>query len=237
MEPANILIVEDEFIISEDLTDTLIELGYHVTESVSSYDEALTSLEKKTPDIVLIDINLNDQKDGIDLGTLIRNSFRLPFIFITSHSDKTTVERAKKVKPNGYLLKPFNAKSLFTAIETALSNYCEYDDGESLIIKDAIFVKDGHLYKKLSYNDIIYVNSEGNYIEIQTKNGRFVIRQTLKEFEKYLPKDDFFKVHKSYIINIKKIDAINSVFVVVGDKEIPISRSARQELMSKIHTT
>ena len=239
MEGIEILIVEDEFIIAEDLAETLRELGYRVAEVANSFEAAITLLEKTTPDIVLLDINLGGKKDGINLGEIIREKYDIPFVFITSYSDKATIERAKQVKPNGYLLKSFDQKSLYSTIEIALVNYSGKNQkiqDEPLLIKDAFFIKNNHLLKKIKYDDIFWIRSEGNYIEIQSDESRFVVRQTLKEISEFLPADKFMKVHKSYIVNINKIDTINSVFILIKNKEIPISRLARQKILNRIHT-
>jgi len=95
-----ILIIEDEFIIAEDIAETLRGLGYEVVGNATNYYEAIKMLDEKTTDVALVDINLGDKKDGIDVGTAIKERYKLPFIFITSHADKNTVDRAKNLKPN-----------------------------------------------------------------------------------------------------------------------------------------
>src|SRR5690348_12950127 len=100
-------IVEDELIIAEKIKLLLEGMGYLICEPVSSYDEALAMIEKEKPDMLLLDINLNDKKDGIDLAEQVNRQHRIPFIFLTANSDRATIERAKKVNPNAYLVKPF----------------------------------------------------------------------------------------------------------------------------------
>ena len=106
MTHIKILIVEDELIIAEDIRLQLVKLGYQVTGVAKDFGAALTLLEKDTPDLLLVDIVLKGERDGIELAEFVKEQYDLPVIFLTSHADKLTVERAKKVNPEGYLLKP-----------------------------------------------------------------------------------------------------------------------------------
>ena len=104
----DILIVEDETIIADDLALTLEKMNYQVVDIFDNADDTLEFLKKSKPDLLLLDINIEGDKDGIDLGTAIGKEHKLPFIFLTSYYDNSTVERASKANPLGYLVKPFN---------------------------------------------------------------------------------------------------------------------------------
>lgn len=123
MNQSKILIVEDELIIAEDLREILLELGYKVTGIAKDIKEAKEILIREVPDIALLDIRLRAGDNGVDLARFIRNNYILPIIFITSYSDKDTLDQAKEVKPDGYLVKPFEKGDLFSSIEIALSNF------------------------------------------------------------------------------------------------------------------
>jgi PAS domain S-box-containing protein len=120
MSKAGILIVEDSFIVAFHLRKTLEKEGYLVAGSEASGEEALLFLEKNRPDVVLMDIMLNGQMDGIETARTIRSRFNLPVIYLTALSDRETIQRAKITEPFGYLTKPFEERELFTAIEIAL---------------------------------------------------------------------------------------------------------------------
>ena len=233
----NVLIVEDEFIIAEDTSETLISLGYHVIGSARNFEGAIDILNSQQVDITLIDINLGEEKDGIDLAEMIRANYQLPFIFITSHADKTTVERAKHLKPNGYLVKPFDKKDLYTSIEIALSNFSSSQtttESKETENKDEIFIKDGSAFIKLKFTDIWLVKSDANYVSIVTEKKKHLIRKTLKEFGQLLPINQFFQVHKSYIINLSCIDSVHSDHVMVKQQEIPIGREFKDAFFKKV---
>ena len=120
MSKSKILIVEDERITAEDLKNTLESMGYEVTGIASSSDSFYASLHSRLPDLVLMDIFLKGKKDGIELATEVKESHRLPVIYLTAYSDPKILERAKISEPFGYILKPFQERELHSNIEMAL---------------------------------------------------------------------------------------------------------------------
>ena len=128
---ASILIVEDEFMISEDIAMRLSDFGYKVSGVAASALAAIEILEKGETDLALVDINIDGDMDGIELSKIINDRFKIPFIYLTSLANKTVVERAKETLPASYLLKPFNDRQVQIAIEMALVNYTERTNPKS----------------------------------------------------------------------------------------------------------
>lgn len=120
MENTKILIVEDETIVALDIKSAVKKLGFIVTQTVTNYDDALESVKENEPDIILMDINLKNSKDGIDTAKDIRKLKNFPIIFLTAYSDEETIKRAVKVDPAGYLIKPFKREELKSALLLAL---------------------------------------------------------------------------------------------------------------------
>ena len=118
-----VAIVEDEPLIAENLAMYLNNTDFEVAGIAYNYEDALQLIISEHPDIALLDINMECEKDGIDLGEYIFNNLHIPFIFLSSYSDRSTLDRAKKIQPSGYLVKPFNEKSLLTTLEIGLANY------------------------------------------------------------------------------------------------------------------
>jgi DNA-binding NarL/FixJ family response regulator len=123
MSRLKVLIVEDEPVIAENISLYLDNHDFEVSAIAYDSDEALEQLKINTPDAVILDINLESEKDGIDIAQHINQQYQLPFLFLTSYSDKNTLERAKLVKPSGYIVKPFNERTLLAALEIAISNH------------------------------------------------------------------------------------------------------------------
>jgi len=239
MDQLKILIVEDELIIAEDIKRQLLEIGYDVIGIASSYSGALKIIETKIPDLAIVDIVIKGPKSGIDLGRHLHDELNIPFIYLSSHSDKNTIKQAKDSHPNAYLLKPFRPESLFASIEIAICNASLNEKPqdkevkiESLVVKDCLFIKKGHLFYKIKVSEILFVKGEGNYLEIYLQNGKkHLIRSTINNFIQNLSKYAFFQCHKSYIINLEFIDIVSYTFVKIKEYEIPLSKSKKEELL------
>ena len=126
MSQKKILIVEDESIIAEDISDSLISLGYRISGMVYSGEEAIEAAAKCRPDLVLMDVNLQGEIDGITAAAEIRSRFQIPVVYLTAYADENTLRRVNATKPFGYIVKPFEEKNLHTTIQLALHRH-EYD--------------------------------------------------------------------------------------------------------------
>ena len=248
-QPIKILIVEDNVIIADDMQSMLEEIGYEIVDNVIVYEQAVEVLKTKEVDLVLIDIILASDKTGIDLGKHIRDNYNIPFIFVTSNSDRATVENAKTVKPNGYLVKPFEQQDLYTSIEIALSNF-DYANKASTadtsgpadkmspnsVLKDSIFVKKQHLYYRIPFGDIQFIKADNVYLEVNTIDKKFLVRSPLKDYLEKLPRNKFYRAHKSYIVNVDHIDAVNSKDIMINNTLIPISKDFKEFILSAMNS-
>ena len=251
-QPIKILIVEDNVIIADDMQSMLEEIGYEIVDNVIVYEQAEEVLKSKQVDLVLIDIILASDKTGIDLGKHIRENYNIPFIFVTSNSDRATVENAKTVKPNGYLVKPFEQQDLYTSIEIALSSFnynekttdsssnIENDGKDSFmsnsVLKDSIFVKKQHLYYRIQFGDIQFIKADNVYLEVNTVDKKFLVRSPLKDYLEKLPPNKFYRAHKSYIVNVDHIEAINSKDILINNNLIPISKEFKEFIISAMNS-
>jgi len=118
-----VLIVEDEPLIARNIAMYLRNHDYEVSGIAHDPEEALYQLKRNPPDFVILDINLEAERDGIQLGEHINQHCFVPFVYLTSYSDKATLERAKQTNPYGFIVKPFNEKTLYATIEIALANH------------------------------------------------------------------------------------------------------------------
>ncbi len=249
--PIKILIVEDNVIIADDMQSMLEEIGYEIVDNVIVYEQAVDVLKNNQVDLVLIDIILASDKTGIDLGKHIRENYNIPFIFVTSNSDRATVENAKTVKPDGYLVKPFEQQDLYTSIEIALSNFnynakmkdkqehgADAADGiaSNSVLKDSIFVKKQHLYYRIQFEDIQFIKADNVYLEVNTADKKFLVRSPLKDYLEKLPRNKFYRAHKSYIVNVDHIDAINSKDIMINNNLIPISKDFKEFIISSMNS-
>ncbi len=242
----SVLIVEDEFLTADTIKDGLEEMDYRISGMVKDATEALQILEKRTTDIAILDINIQGKRNGIWLGNEIQRKWQIPFLFLTAYSDQETINSAIETKPYSFLIKPFNKIDIYTAIELALKNFSRKELPSSekvenkdtpLLIDDYLFVKDKHLYTKIAIKDILFVQSELKYIQINLVKGKnYLLRYNLSDFLTILPDENFIQVHRSYIINKDKIDHIGPNFLFINNSEIPISPSRKEKLNKVIRT-
>lgn len=234
-----ILLVEDETILAQDITIKLNKFNYEVIDTVQSADEAMKVLSQNSDiQIILIDIKIKGNKDGIELAQYINTNYDIPFIFLTSHADEDSVQRAKLTNPSAYLLKPFNERQIGIAIELALVNFSlknsssenitskrNSTDNEILKIKDSLFLKKNNHFERVLIDKIQYIEAESNYTTIHTSTDKYLYSMVLKKLEKELPSTKFLRVHRSYIVNISSVLGFQGNMLFLKDKKIPVSKS------------
>lgn len=243
----NILIVEDEEVVAKNLQYMLNGFGYVADYMASNYSDAIEILKEQEIHLAFLDINLIGHKTGIDVAEYIRENTNIPFIFLTGKDDMVTVNAALKTLPHAYLSKPFHKATIYSAVELALKKFRELSvtasqetNGEgnedATVIKEALFIKEKDLFSLILLTDILYIRSDNNYLELHTTHKKYIIRETLKNIMSQFPKDSFFRTHKSFIINLNAITAINHLYVLIGQIEIPIAPDNRSELLSRLKT-
>lgn len=236
MNEIKIGVVEDEMIIAKSIVSTLLALNYKVMEPAANYREAIEMVDAAHPDLLLLDINLGGQKDGIDVAMYARENCSLPIIFLTANSDKETIQRAKMAKPNAYLLKPFTKEDLYAAIEIAIINF---QDSKQPKINQSptILFKDGHNFVSVELNKITFIESESNYLKIHIENERTVmIRSTLTEVQKLLPAQHFTLIRRGVIVNNRYVKKIAFDNIELLSFTFKITAAAKKELLAKLNT-
>lgn len=212
-----ILIVDDEVLIAEFLKDELMALGYKNIYLAHNRKQAFSKINAFNPQVVLLDIRMKNEREGIEIAEEIDKSYNIPFVYITAHSDKEIVKLALSTKPSGYITKPFKQIDVYAAVKLAETN------SEKINERFLVF-KDGYASIKLSVDDILYIQSDDNYIHIFTIHKKYTLRNTMEWFISNTPEELFHRTHRSYIVNITKINKSTSKSVFINDLEIPVSR-------------
>ncbi len=240
MENIKILIVEDEFIIGRNLKLMLEDLGYEPFDPIDSTKDAIHLLESHDVDMAILDINLNGKHEGIEIGQYIHDNVHIPFIFLTSNADKSTIDQAKLTHPNAYLIKPFTSEDIYAAIETALNssnNISNKEDEKLNILSDSFFIKLDRKYYKVDIQDISHFEADGKMMKIYTSKGReFLIRCSLESLFNQLKQYNFVRIHRGFCINPFHLAEINSEYVMVNNHQLPLGRNYRDDLLSRIKT-
>lgn len=231
----NIYIVEDMAISRASLESMLLLNKYEISGSTAKAETAWKELQKNQTDLVLIDINLAGEKNGIWLAQQIRKYLNIPIVYLTAYGDQQTLKEVLETKPNGYLMKPYQEPTLLTTITIALNKFLENQKGSissasGTTFNKVIFIKDKFMRVKLLIEDIQFIKSEGNYLEIKLANKTHVIRGKLSEFKKLLPANIFLQTHQRYVINLTKISIIGKDFLNINNDDIPISLKYKQAI-------
>lgn len=250
MKKAQILIVEDDMIIATDLSVHLARRGYDIVGIVTRGEDALRQLDCRPPDIVLMDINLRGSLDGIETSRRLRQMYpALLVIYLTANADDSSYERARTTHPHAFIAKPFKKRDLERTIELALLQRGATDEPpvaapdstpaeqlDSYVLDDRIFVRDRDRLVKIPIQDIAYAAADRNYCRVFTAERDYLLTLPLRAFEARLNARQFVRIHRSYIINLTRVEAIsdNASFVSVGNRSLPVSKSCKADLLKSL---
>lgn len=234
MEKINILIIEDTKSEEEALTSVLLENNYNIVGVATNYTEALTLFYQHKVDLVIIDVFLNGQPEGITFAETITITPNVakPFVFLTSSKDRQIFERAKLTKPFSFLLKPFNELEVLYAIEMAIEKFYEQtnvfvsEEQDTVIGNSHLFIKKKNALKKVALQDIIYIEVEERYCNIITSNENYLVALSLTKITEFLDTNTFAKTHRNYIVNMNKISEIilsENLIILEGNYKITLS--------------
>jgi DNA-binding LytR/AlgR family response regulator len=248
MSKINILVVEDESIVSKDIQHSLKKIGYNVVGSASTGEKAIELALSEKPDLILMDIMLKGSMNGIEAADIIKKEMSIPVIFLTAYADESTLAKAKITEPYGYILKPFKEIEIQTSVEMAIYKHKK----EQEIIKerdflysivenkeknyDFIFVKSNSKLVKINCTDICFIEALKDYVVINTIDTRYTIHSTMKDIELKMGAIDFIRIHRSFIVRLDKIVSIEYPNLTLENdkKSIPIGGSYRDDLNAKI---
>jgi DNA-binding LytR/AlgR family response regulator len=248
MSKINILVVEDESIVSKDIQHSLKKIGYNVVGSASTGEKAIELALSEKPDLILMDIMLKGSMNGIEAADIIKKEMSIPVIFLTAYADESTLAKAKITEPYGYILKPFKEIDIQTSVEMAIYKHKK----EQEIIKerdflysivenkeknyDFIFVKSNSKLVKINCTDICFIEALKDYVVINTIDTRYTIHSTMKDIELKMGAIDFIRIHRSFIVRLDKIVSIEYPNLTLENdkKSIPIGGSYRDDLNAKI---
>lgn len=262
MEAVTILIVEDEAVLGMDLAYRLEQLGYLTVGPVDNGPDALLAFAQHPIDLVLLDIHIRGDWDGIETGMRMRQIRRVPLIFLTAMTDDPTIQRARQVGPSAYMIKPFSDLNLRIAIDLAVDTMmpalpesrpvdeapeepqaragAEPGRGEIIMLsRNHVFVKQNYRFIKFPLADIVYLQSEGNYTDIITDSQKYTLRLVLNRvLEKMhthpLARTGIVRVHRSFAVNVRRVTTFSEHEVQLDAHTIPVGRSYRSELLKGV---
>ena len=246
MDNVNVLIIEDTKTESDALVKVLNANNYNIVGTATSYKDALDLFYNNKVDIVVIDIFLNGNPDGITFAETINvvPDASRPFVFLTNSTDRKIFERAKLTQPFSFLMKPFNELEILYAIEMAVEKFYAQndvflsDEEDTVISKKYLFIKKGKSLKKVLLSDIIYIDVEEKYCNIITEKEKFVILISLTKILDLLDNVMFCRTHRNFIVNTEKILEIvpsDNLILLSGGHKATLSDTYKT-IIKKIRT-
>jgi DNA-binding LytR/AlgR family response regulator len=252
-----VLIVEDQSFVALGMQAVLTMHGYCVTAIAASGEAAITSVRVNRSDVVLMDIILNGDMNGIEAAQAIKQEHAgVHLIFITSLQDAATFRKAKMVFPEHYITKPYTEIQLLAAIELTIQNTALRPAAqEADLTESSIFIPDGNKKKvRLLNKDILYIkaggeayseaNGGGSYVAVyyeymhdgKVHTGKYEASVSAGKMVKQLAYPGLAQVHRSYHVNVDKIDTITIGYLLVKGYKVPIGPSFRSIVQARVRS-
>ena len=241
MRKIKVLIVEDEVIVAKDIAYYLEELGCEIIGILMEGEAVMSFLKQQQPDIILMDIMLKGTLNGVETVHLINKQYDIPIIYLTANTDDRSFDLAKATKPFAFVEKPFKAKNLKRSVALLIEQIVETQEGNKensnsqFILSDRIFVREKGKMVKIFLSDILYIEADGSYSKIVSKDRVFLLASNLRSLEEKMPKEMFMRVHRSYIINLQKIDSMEDNYIEILQKHIPVSRTHWNDFLKRVN--
>lgn len=232
MSPLKCLIVDDELIATKIIANYAGKLDFLQVEAVcSSSVEAAGMLQNKEIDLMFLDINM-PRLSGIEF---LESLDKAPLTILTTAYSEYALE-GFRLHVVDYLLKPFSFQRFFQAVQKANDLFRSrllLQKNEEEKTTD-IYIRQGDAFLRINWDEILFVEAMQNYLKLHLGGKVFVIRQTMASLEEMLPKDVFFRIHKSFLVNIARIDAVSGGRLFISGIELPISKLRKEELMNTV---
>lgn len=239
----SVLIVEDEELLGMQIEIMLDNLGYNIAGIVDNSTDALKIITNQTVDLILMDIVIKGEYDGIELVGLIHQKKEIPIIFMTSQKDELSFKRASRYEPEAYMQKPISELQLKRSMALAIERHSEKDNEiinepqEKQGITGSLFIRKKQRIVKVEFSDIFYIESDGKYSRIYTAGDLYMIRLPLNQVLNKLPEELFLKCHRSFVVNMQKIKTVDleDDFLILEERKVPFSRREKSNILEKLN--
>ncbi len=217
MHPVSVLIVENDHLQAASLGQQLEQLGFSITDSVTTGEAALDSVQKSKPDIVFMDIDLDGPMDGIETANHVQELYQIPIVYLSHYNDVRTYKNATRKINAQYVPKPASPVGVLNAVNSLLKEEMEAPSPEPSKIDDRIFVKNGNGHYAVYIKDIIYIeaNREVSVIHHTESDKPSTVGLNLGNLEQKLkPFDYLAHCSRYHMVNLKKVNRIKDKAVV-----------------------
>ena len=229
MDKHRILIVEDNFVFAVKLEKNIVEWGHQVVGICETGQSVLDFLKTETPTLILMDINLKGNMNGVKTANQIKDK-GIPIVFITGRTDEKTYEDIKGTSVISYLVKPFDLLTLRGTLD--FNPYLNLENQD----EDFLFIKRNRELVKVKTTDISYIKSDRNYCDIFVGERVYFVKTSLTKLMEKLQVKSLVKIHRGYVVNLKSIDGLllSENMIKIGEQLLPIGRKYKKDFLEQI---
>lgn len=247
MDTLKILVAEDNALHASRMEMIIDQMGYDLVGIYANQADLIKAFVNSEPDLIILDIELESQSDGVEIARELQVIRPVPIIFATSFEDKETISRALQTNPYAYLVKPVEKSSLQAAIELAIYKFGKQDvpvaaktetsEYEDVILRDSFFIKSGSKLLKVKVEDILWIGlAQDRYCDVVTAERRYQVRASLNQLEEKLDPQMFIRIHRSTIVNLNAINGLDEadMTIEVVGTELPLGSVYKNDLIKKM---
>ncbi len=228
----NCLVIDDEPLAREGLATYIKDIDFlNLIGTCESPIEAIPLMEKEKIDLLFLDIQM-PKINGLDF---LKSLQQAPLVIITTAFPSFALE-GFQLNVLDYLVKPITFQRFFKASNKAKNQFKLLHPDLKASSKDHFFIKCDHKFEKIKLDELLFIESMQNYITLHTQKGKFTTLLSLKSVLEELPAQRFIQVHKSYVVAVDKIESLEGNQLRIDQHHIPVSRSSREKVMSKVVT-
>lgn len=225
MNAKKILIVEDDVIIAESHKEKLMSFGFNSFSMAVSKEEAIHKLNTESFAFALLDVRLESEFEGVEIGNYITEKINIPFIYLTAHSDFESIKRMVVSKPLAYLSKPIRNPELFAAI-SLIEHISTPESNNELTLTE------GNSVIKIDKENFLFAQSSGNYINLtfNDESKSRLIRMSLDNLIENANDPTIIRISRFYVVNASNITELHKKHILIGDEKINISTDKYKEI-------
>ena len=223
----NCIVIDDEQPAIEQMVEYISRVPFlNLLKSFDNAIEPINFLKSNHVDLIFLDIEM----EGFTGLQLLKSLQHKPKIILTTAYDRYAIE-AFDLNVSDYLLKPISFERFIKSLDKIFDSFAESGkspEGETVYKRDYFFVKTEFRMQRVDFNDILYIEGMNEYLRINTTKEKIMTLQSFKNIEEILPKENFVRVHKSYIVALNKIDSVERNRISIGNKLIPVSNTYKE---------
>ena len=236
-----LLIIEDDISFATGVEMQLEDFGIKDIATAYTEESALQTIDQFKPDLALVDIRLNHNSDVLTVSKYLKSQ-NIPFIIMTQYKEENLYKNVSQLAPLAYFTKPLDYIALKYTVDSYFQDLEVGSGREDLIgdnIENFLFVKKGNKYLKVKFEDMIFIQAEGNYVTIQTLKAKFILRGSLKKSLQILPTKMFVQVHRNFVVNFTFVEIYDAENCQLHIEEyaIPVGRSFRSSVRKLLRSS